>query len=155
MQSIKYTAEIVLISVLLYWGSFDEQEAHGPHLLTWVTSYRSLSMHFSLLVSMFLPIYPFDCHGNQSNSAFWTTCIYSVEDYSSNISTKLFSTYLQWFRNKGHLSFFPQSGGSSLSSSSTSSAWAALAVLPRKKWIVSGHHHSRNGRSLSRLALIR
>ena len=47
-----------------------EEQAHEPHLLTWVNSYKSLSMHFSLLVAMFLPIYPFGCHINQSNSAF-------------------------------------------------------------------------------------
>ena len=64
-------------------------------------------MHFSLLVVMFLPNYPFSCHSNQSNSAFWTKCVYSVEDYSSNISIKLLSTYLQCVRNKGLLSFFP------------------------------------------------
>ena len=116
-----YAAKIVLIWVWFYWRSFDEQAAHGPHLLTWVNSYKSLSMHFSLLVAMFLPIYPFDCHSNQSNSAFWTKCIYSVEDYSSNISIKLLSTYLQWVRNKG-LHSFSQSGGSSLFFSSTSSA---------------------------------
>ena len=122
MQSIKYAAKIVFIWVLFYWRSFEEQQAHGPHLLTWVSSYKSLSMHFSLLVVMFLPNYPFGCHSNQSNSAFWTKCVYSVEDYSSNISIKLLSTYLLWVRNKGLLSFFPQSGGSSLSSSSISSA---------------------------------
>ena len=37
---------------------------------------------------MFLPNYPFGCHSNQLNSAFWTKCVYSVEDYSSNISIK-------------------------------------------------------------------
>ena len=107
MQSIKYAAKIVLIWVLFYWRSFDEQEAHRPHLLTWVNSYKSLIMHFSLLVALFLPVYPFGRHNNQSNSAFWTKCIYSVEDYSSNISIKLLSTYLQWVRNKGLLPFFP------------------------------------------------
>ena len=122
MQGIKYAAKIIFIWVLFYWRSFDEQQAHGPHLLTWVNSYKILSMRFSLLVAMVLPNYPFGCDSNQSNSAFWTKCIYSVEDYSSNISIKHLSTYLQWVRNKGLLSFFPHSGGSSLSSSSTSSA---------------------------------
>ena len=111
MQSIKYAAKIVFIWVLFYWRSFPEQQAHGSHLLTWVNSYKSLSKHFSLLVAMFLPIYPFGCHSNQSDSAFWTTCIYSVEDYSSNISIKLLSTYLQWVRNKGLLSYFPSQVG--------------------------------------------
>ena len=37
-QSIKYAAKPVLIWVLFYWRSFDEQEAHRPHLLTWVNS---------------------------------------------------------------------------------------------------------------------
>ena len=100
-------SKIVFIWLLFYWRSFEEQQAHGPHLLTWVNSYKSLSMHFSLLVVMFLPNYPFGCHSNQSNSAFWTKCVYTVEDYSSNMSTKLLSPYLQWVRNKGLLSFFP------------------------------------------------
>ena len=99
--------KIVLIWVLFYWRSFDERGAHGPHLLSWINSYESLIMHFSLLVIMFLPIYHFGCQSNQSNVAFWTKCIYSVEDYSSNISIKLLSTYPQWVRNKGLLSFFP------------------------------------------------
>ena len=116
MQSIKYAAKLVLIWVLFYWRSFDEQETHGPHFLTWVNSYKSLSMHFSLLVAMFLQIYYFGCHNNQSNSAFWTKCIYSLGDYSSNISSKRLSPYMQWVRNKGLLSFFSQWGGSSLSS---------------------------------------
>ena len=55
------------ICVLFYWRSFDEQQAHGPHLLTKVNSYKSLSMHFSHLVVTFLPNYPFGCHINQSN----------------------------------------------------------------------------------------
>ena len=70
-------------------------------------------MHFSLLVAMFLPIYSFGCHSNQSNSVFWTKCIYSVEDYASNISTKLqhicneleIKTYFHFFPSQvGHLS---------------------------------------------------
>ena len=52
MQSIKYAAKIVFIWVLFYW-SFEEQQARGSHLLTWVNSYKSLSMHLSLLVVMF------------------------------------------------------------------------------------------------------
>ena len=60
---------------------------------------------------MVLPNYHFGCHSNQSNSAFWTKCVYSVEDYSSNISIKLLSTYLQWVRNKGLLSFFSSQVG--------------------------------------------
>ena len=106
MQRIKYAAKIIFIWVLFYWRSFEEQQVHGPHLLTWVNSYKSLSMLFSLLVVMFLPNYPFGCHSNQSNSAFWTKCVYSVEDYSSKMSIKRLWTYLQWVRNKGLLSFF-------------------------------------------------
>ena len=68
-------------------------------------------MHFSLLVAMFFCNLSFCCHSNQSNSAFWTKCIYSEEYYSSNISIKLLSTYLQWVRNKGILSFFPNHVG--------------------------------------------
>ena len=56
---------------------------------------------------MFLPNYPFGCHSNQSNLAFWTKCVYSVEDYSNNMSMKRLSTYMQRVRNKGLLSFFP------------------------------------------------
>ena len=107
MHTIKYATKIVFIWVLFYWRNFEEQQAHGPHLLTWVNSYKSLSMRFSLLVVMFLPNYPFGFHSNQSNSAFRTKWIYSVEDYWSNISIKLLSTYLQWVRNKGLLTFFP------------------------------------------------
>ena len=70
MQSIQYTAKIVFIWVLFYRRSFEEQQAHWPHLLTWVNRYKSLSMHFSLLVVMFLPNYPSGCHSNQSNSVF-------------------------------------------------------------------------------------
>ena len=36
MQSIKYAAKIVFIWVLFYLRSFEEQQAYGPHLLTWV-----------------------------------------------------------------------------------------------------------------------
>ena len=100
-QSIKYAAKIVFIWVWFYWWSFEEQQAHGPHLLTWVNSYKSLSMHFNRLDVIFMPNYPFGCHSSQSNSAFWTECIYSAKDYSSNISLKLLSTYLQWVH------FFP------------------------------------------------
>ena len=39
---------------------------------------------------MCLPVYPFGC---QSNSALWTKCLYSVEDYSINISIKLLSIH--------------------------------------------------------------
>ena len=60
MQSIKYAAEIIFIWVLFYWRRFDEQQAHGPHFLTWVNNYKSLSLHFSLLVAMF-----------SSNLSFW------------------------------------------------------------------------------------
>ena len=39
-------------------GVFDEQEAHGPQLAHLSKQlYKSLSMHFSFLVAMFLPIY--------------------------------------------------------------------------------------------------
>ena len=40
----------------------NNKKHRGPHLLTWVNRYISLSMHFSLLVAMFLPICPFGCH---------------------------------------------------------------------------------------------
>ena len=53
MQSIKYTTKIVFIWVLFYLRSFEEQQDHRPHLLTWVNSYKSLNMYFSLLVVMF------------------------------------------------------------------------------------------------------
>ena len=55
----------------------------------------------------FLPIYPFGCHGNQSNSAVRTKFKCLVEDYSRNICVKLLSKYLQWDSNKGLLSLFP------------------------------------------------
>ena len=149
MQSIKYAAKLVLIWVLFYWRSFDEQEAHGPHFLTWVNSYKSLSMHFSLLVAMFLQIYYLGYHNNQSNSAFWTKCIYSFGDYSSNIFSKRLSPYMQWVRNKGLLSFFSQWGHLSphyiicrgCSCSSASSLVDCVRALPHP-----------NDHSLSRLA---
>ena len=137
MQSIKYAAKIVLIWVLFYRRSFDEQ-------VPWSTfahlSYKSLSVHFSLLVVMFLPIYTFGCHSNQSNSAFWTKCIYSEEDYLSNISIKLFSTYLQWVGNKGILLCFPSQMGHlftphpGFSCSSASSLVDCFWVSPLPKW---------------------
>ena len=96
----------------------------------WVNSYKSLSMHFSLLVVMFLPNYPFSCHSNRSNLAFWTKCVYSVEDYSSNISIKLLSTYLQWVRKKGLLSFFPSQVGHLSPPHLYHLPGPALAVLP-------------------------
>ena len=68
MPRIKYATKIVFIWVLVYLRRFEEQKAHGPHLLTWVNSYKSLSMHFSLLVVMYLPNCHFGCHSNQSNS---------------------------------------------------------------------------------------
>ena len=43
---------------------------------------------------IFLQIYPFGCHGNQSNSAVSTKFICLVENYSRNISEKLLSKYL-------------------------------------------------------------
>ena len=33
--------------------NFDEQEAHVRQLLTWLNSYKNLSMHFILLVAIF------------------------------------------------------------------------------------------------------
>ena len=104
-----------IVLLVKFWWS-------RPHLLNWVNSHKSLSMHFSLLVVKFLLIYPFGCQNNQSNSVFWTKCLFSIEDYSSNISIKLLSTYLRWTRNKSLLSYFSQSSGSSFNSSSTSSA---------------------------------
>ena len=64
-------------------------------------------MHFSLLVVMFLPNYPFGCHSNQSNSAFWTKCVYSVEDYSSNISIKTFVNICNELEIKAYFHCFP------------------------------------------------
>ena len=58
MQSIKYAAKIVFHMSNVLLEKFWETAGHGPHLLTWVNSYKSLSMHFSLLVVMFLPYYP-------------------------------------------------------------------------------------------------
>ena len=55
-------------------------------------------------LTFFSQIYPFGCHGNQSNSAVWTKFICLEEDYSKNISENLLSKYLQWDRNKGLLS---------------------------------------------------
>ena len=60
-----------------------------------------------LFFNIFSQIYPFGCHGNQSNSAVWTKVIYLIEDYSRNISVKLLSKYLQWDCNKSQFSLFP------------------------------------------------
>ena len=38
MHSIKYASKIVYISVLFYWRNFEEQQAHGPNLLTLSTA---------------------------------------------------------------------------------------------------------------------
>ena len=126
MQNIKYAAKIVLIWVFFYWRNFDEQETHGPHLLTWVNSYKSLSMHFSLLVAMFCQFILFGCHSNQSDSTFWTS-IYSVEDYSikQHFYKHFYKKFCKHICNELEIKtyfHFSQSGGSSLSSSSTSSA---------------------------------
>ena len=43
---------------------------------------------------MFFPNYPFGCHSNQSNSAFWTKCIYSVEDKAKKLDHDIY--WLQW-----------------------------------------------------------
>ena len=42
-----------------------------------------------------LQIKTFGCHGSQSNFEDWTKIIGLVENYSRNISVKLFSKYLQ------------------------------------------------------------
>ena len=55
----------------------------------------------------FLRIYPFSCHGNQSNSAIWTKFMFAVEDFSRNSSVKRLLKYLQWDSNKDLLSLFP------------------------------------------------
>ena len=36
-----------------------------------------------LFLNIFSKIYPFGCHGNQSNSVVWTKFICLVEDYST------------------------------------------------------------------------
>ena len=69
----------------------------------------------------FLQIYPFGCHGNQSNSKVWTKFIRLEEDYSRNISVKLLSKYLQWDSNKGLLSLFPLQVNGNLSCHSNES----------------------------------
>ena len=92
----------------------------------------SLSIHFSLLVAMFLSIYPFGCRSNQWSSAFWIKCIHSVEDYTSNNSIKRLSIYLQWVRNEGLLSFFsPIQVGHLSPPHQHHLPGDALAVLPR------------------------
>ena len=64
-------------------------------------------MHFSLLVVMFLPIYPFGCHSSQSNSAFWTKCVYSVKDHSSNRSINVCQHICNALEIKAYVHFFP------------------------------------------------
>ena len=53
-----------------------------------------------------LEIWPFCCHGNQSNIEVWTKIICLAEDYSRNISVKLLSKYLQWDSHNGQFSLF-------------------------------------------------
>ena len=64
-------------------------------------------MHFSILVVMFLPNYPFGYDSNQSNSAFWTKCVYSVEDYSSNMSINFCQHICNELEIKAYFHFFP------------------------------------------------
>ena len=59
-------------------------------------SFIPLMASEEMILNIFLQIYPFDCHGNQSNSEVWTKFICLVEDYSRNISVKLLSKYLQY-----------------------------------------------------------
>ena len=110
---------------------FTEEVLMNNRPKTTLASYKSLSMHCSLFVAMVLPNYPLGCHSNQSNPAFWTKCVYSEENYSINISIKLLSTYLQWVRNKGRLSFFPSQVGHLSPLHLHRLPGAALAVLPR------------------------
>ena len=48
----------------------------------------------------------FGWHGNQFNSKAWKKFIYLVENFSRNISIKLFSQYLQGDRKKNNFHFF-------------------------------------------------
>ena len=45
---------------------------------------------FMLGAGRSVKIEPFDCQGNQSKSAIWIKFIWLVEDYSKNITVKLF-----------------------------------------------------------------
>ena len=65
-----------------------QPDAHGPEWLTWVNSHKSLNQH-----SMILNL---ACHGNKSKWWICTNVLCSVKDYSTNISTKVLSKYLQW-----------------------------------------------------------
>ena len=44
---------------------------------------------FFVVFFIFSQIYPFGCHGNQSNSAVWTKFICLIEDYSRKIFEKI------------------------------------------------------------------
>ena len=65
-----------------------------------------LRRFLSFFLFFFFLIYPFSCHGNQTNSAAWIKFICFIEDYSRNISIKLLSKYLQWDSNKCQFPLF-------------------------------------------------
>ena len=54
-----------------------------------IFSFIPLMASEEMIFEYLLQIYPFGCHGNQSNSEVWTKFIWLVEDYSRNISVKL------------------------------------------------------------------
>ena len=56
---------------------------------------------------MCLPNCIFGCHSNQSKSAFWTNCVYSVEDYSSKMSINFCQHICNELEIKAYFQFFP------------------------------------------------
>ena len=57
-------------------------------MLTWVNSYKSLSMHVSPLVAMFCQFIHLVAIATKQIQRFGLKCLYSAEDYSSNFSIK-------------------------------------------------------------------
>ena len=68
----KFDASNTPLKSFSYEYSFTGEVLRNKRPMSHTCCYKNLSMLFSLLVVMFLPNYPFGCHSNQSNSAFWT-----------------------------------------------------------------------------------
>ena len=120
------TCSEIAIKTYFHFSHYKPMETLSCHInkSTWATAIKNINFveanvmnifaKFQLhapygfwFFNIFSQIYPFGCHGNQSNSAVWTKFVCLVEDYPRNISEKLLSKYLQWDRNKGLLSLFP------------------------------------------------
>ena len=73
---------------------------------------------------IFLQIYHFCCHGNQSNSEVWTKFRCLVEDYSRNISVKLLSIICNEIAINDYFHVSHYKSMETLSCHSNESTWA-------------------------------